>query len=101
MELDVTGWPQLPPVGLKIKFCSGDVVNQCAGVCTIVRADHVTNASGKPGGRVVLRTRRGEEFAVPLSQVRSHARIVDGYIEDEPLPDPKDTRPFPRMLHDE
>src|SRR5262249_21747244 len=73
MDLDATGWPRLPTVGSRIEFHGGDIVLQALGVCTIVRADHVRNAAGKPGGRVTIRTERGELVEVTLSQVRSHA----------------------------
>ena len=50
----------------------------------MVRADHVTNATGKPGGRVLLRTDRGEVVSVTLSQLRTHAELLtDGLQELE------------------
>ncbi|MDR1963411.1 MAG: hypothetical protein LBQ50_06505 [Planctomycetaceae bacterium] len=87
MDLDVTGWPELPRVGLKIKFYGGDILYQCSGVCTIVRSEHTRNAAGKPGGRVWLRTSDGEVFSVPLSQVRNHAEVVgnDQETDDEDM----------------
>jgi hypothetical protein len=76
MDLDATGWPQLPTVGSRIEFHGGDIVLQTLGVCTIVRTDHVCNAAGKPGGRVTIQTDRGEMVDVSLSQVRSHAVLI-------------------------
>jgi hypothetical protein len=76
MNLDATGWPQLPTVGSKIEFRGGDILLQVLGVCTIIRADHACNATGKPGGQVTIQTDRGELVEVTLSQVRSHADLV-------------------------
>jgi hypothetical protein len=76
MDLDATGWPELPPVGAKIEFHGGDIVLQSLGVCTIVRADHVRNAAGKPGGRVTIQTDRGEMVGVTLSQIRNYAEMI-------------------------
>ncbi|MHB8861742.1 MAG: hypothetical protein ACYC6N_05005 [Pirellulaceae bacterium] len=73
MDLDSTGWPQLPTVGSKIEFRSGGL----SGVCTIVRADHVCNAVGKPGARLWLQTERGDLVGVTLSQVRQHAVLIE------------------------
>ncbi|MGL6196891.1 MAG: hypothetical protein ACRC2T_18920 [Thermoguttaceae bacterium] len=51
MELETTGWPELPHVGTKITYHEGCIHY---GVCKIVRADHVPNAAGKPGGKVYI-----------------------------------------------
>lgn len=84
MDLEATGWPQLPAVGSEIEFTGGGVSLQVAGVCTVVRADHVRNAAGKPGGRITLRTARGHQFQVPLSQLREHAvPLADGLAASE------------------
>ena len=77
MDLDGSGWPQLPTVGSRVELRGGGVGLQVAGVCTVVRADHVRNAAGKPGGRITLRTVRGEEFQVTLSQLRQHAVLLE------------------------
>ena len=79
MDLDATGWPELPTVGSKVEFFGGGILLQALGECTVVRADHVCNATGKPGGRVTLQRTNGELIEVRLSQVREHAKlIVDG-----------------------
>jgi hypothetical protein len=79
MELETTGWPQLPTVGARIRFVGGTVVDQSMGECIIVRADHITNAVGKPAGRIWLQADRGELFEVTLSKLRNHAElIIDG-----------------------
>lgn len=78
MDLDATGWPQLPRLGSRIEFHGGAVHLQILGICTIVRADHVRNATGKPGGRITIQTDRGELVEVPLSQIRSHAVSIAG-----------------------
>ena len=77
MDLDATGWPQLPTVGSRIEFHGGGVMLQILGTCTVVRANHVRNATGRPGGRVTLQTDRGERVQVTLSQVRDHAALVE------------------------
>jgi hypothetical protein len=76
MELDPAGWPQLPIVGSQIQFCDGGISLTVLGVCTVVRADHVRNAAGKPGGRVTLQTTKGELISVPLTQLRQHAELL-------------------------
>jgi hypothetical protein len=81
MELDSNGWPQLPSVGSKVKFGSGDIVLQVCGTCIVVRADHVRNAAGRPGGRVTLKTDREELIRVTLSQLREHANLVEDGLE--------------------
>jgi hypothetical protein len=84
MDLDNTGWPQLPTVGSKIKFRGGGVMLQVLGTCTVVRADHVRSDTGKPGGRVIVQTERGELEQVSLSHVREHGvLIVDGLERQE------------------
>ena len=77
MNLDATNWPELPHVGSKVKFCGGGVVLAALGICTIIRADHVRNATGKPGGRIVLQTPEGEHVSVTLSQLREHAELLE------------------------
>lgn len=77
MDRDATGWPQLPTVGSRIEFHGGGVMLQALGVCTVVRADHVSNAAGRPGGRVTLQPARGEMVQVLLSQVREHAVLIE------------------------
>lgn len=81
MDLESTGWPELPTVGSRVEFQGGEIVLQCVGVCTVVRADHVRNATGKPGGRVTLRTSRGELVQVTLSQLRSHAVLLEDGLQ--------------------
>lgn len=84
MDLDNTGWPQLPRVGSKIEFRGGDITLQVVGACTILRADHIPNAARRPGGRVTLKTERGEVFTVTLSQLRDHAVLLqDGLAQLE------------------
>ncbi|MBL8824438.1 MAG: hypothetical protein JNJ77_17760 [Planctomycetia bacterium] len=81
MDLDSTGWPELPRVGSLIKFHGGGVLLQCLGKCEVIRADHVTNAVGKPGGRITLQMENGEVFDVTLSQVREHAELIEDGLE--------------------
>ena len=81
MDLDATGWPQLPTVGSRIEFRGGGIELQVIGACTIVRTDHVCNAVGKPGGRVTVKTDRGEMVEVTLSQVRDHAVLIADGLE--------------------
>ncbi len=81
MELDPAGWPQLPTVGSRIQFHGGDITLTVLGVCTVVRADHVRNAAGNPGGRVTLQTAEGELISVPLSQLRQHAELLSDGLQ--------------------
>ncbi len=76
MDLDRTGWPQLPTVGSRIKFSGGGVMLHMLGICTVVRADHVRDDSGKPTGRVTVRTEQGELEQVALGQIRQHGVLV-------------------------
>ena len=77
MDLESKGWPELPTVGSRIEFRGGDIVLQVLGACTVVRADHVRNAVGRPGGRVILQTDKGELVSVTLSNIRNHAVLIE------------------------
>jgi hypothetical protein len=77
MNLDPDGWSQLPEIGTVIDIVGGSIVYQVGGPYTITHAVHVRNAAGRPGGRVRLRTERGEESSFPLSYIREHGRVRD------------------------
>ena len=81
LDLDKTGWPQLPTVGSRIRFVGGSVILSIIGECVIVRAEHARNAAGRPGGNVTVRTDRGEHVKVGLSVVREHAELVQDGVE--------------------
>jgi hypothetical protein len=81
MDLESNGWPELPHVGSVIEFRGGEVWLRCLGKCVIVRADHVTNAVGKPGGRVMLQLQNGKHCEVTLSQVRAHGVLIEDGLE--------------------
>lgn len=82
MDLDSTGWPELPTAGSRIRFINGEITLTILGECTVVRADHVRNAAGKPGGRVILRSARGEFVSVTLSQLRTHAELISDGLDE-------------------
>lgn len=54
---------------------------QCLGICTIISAEHVRNAAGKPGGRVGLRLDDGKLVSVRLSDVRNYAFVEETTTE--------------------
>lgn len=81
MELDKYGWPQLPSVGSRIRFCGGSVLLQTMEECVIIRADHACNAAGSPGGNVTVQAENGDCVRVGLSDVRDHAELVQDGVE--------------------
>ena len=94
MDLDSDGWPQLPSVETKVQFTGGTVKTFAGhfdlltvGVCTVIRADHVRSAVGKPGGRVTVQRESGgvafgPPFDVPLSVFRTHAELLENGLTE-------------------
>lgn len=66
----------LPRVGTRFEFRSGDVVLQSCGVCEVIAAEPRPHAAGRIGGRVWFRANDGEESTVTLSYYKEHAHEI-------------------------